>query len=439
MVKGGSGWSATGGQEAVLRVELTGPAPCVERCGSVALNGQRSGYMPVLVSGNNPAQFNVQRVQVPTDQTAGEVKFVTVPVVSTTPVTISAWTEGVAPKQATLNVLAPAMTTFVIDRTKVVGGEVVHATVTFTGPPASSGAVKVSLQTTNSQVLRIPSSVVLEPGKTVAAFDIVARGVAQDRSAQVVAMWQDKILPVSVDVGATVLDDIDNSWPCCDNPFTITLKGSAPPGGAVIQLSSANPARMVVPPTVTIPSDSSSISLVGQSIPGNSDTRVTVTASYGGVSKRYDVLSRKIVQPDLNFSDVSLTDRFGNVITAPQDGQSFRLCATLRWNREGVFAPNVPVPPSVLRMSYRTPTGTGTSTGRIIDVPIDFVRDVNQQAAPITSCLDLPGLAPGAHTDVELTADFRKEVDEDREGNNTRELRITRPSQDQGERTSPGR
>ena len=154
---------------------------------------------------------------------------------------------------------------------------------------------------------------------------------------------------------------------------------------------------------------------------------MTITASYLGASKRHSLLSRKIVQPDLNVADVVLTDRFGNAITVPQDAQPFKVCATVRWNRPGEFAPNVPVPTSVLRMSYRPPPGTGTSTGRDIDVPINFVRDINQQAAPITSCVELPGLAPGAHSDLTVTADVRKEVDEDREGNNTREIKVTRP------------
>jgi hypothetical protein len=426
-VKGGSTWNATGGQEAVLRVELTAPAPCVERCGGAAMNGQRSGYMPVLVSGNNPAQFNVQRVLVSTDQTVGEVKFVTVPVVSPTLVTISAWTEGVAPRQATLNVLPPAMTSFVIDKTNVVGGEVVHATVTFTGPPASSGAVTFSLQTTNSQVLRIPASVVLEPDKTVAIFDIVARGVEQEKSAQVVATWQDRILPVSVAVRATVLSKVERSFPCCDNPFRISLSGGAPPQGAVIQLSSANPARMVVPPTVTISPDSSGIGVVGQSIPGNSATSVTITSSYNGVSKRYSLRSDAIIKPDLVVAEVMLADRFGNPIAAPQDGQPFKLCATVKWQREGRSAPNVPVPPSVLRVSYRSPTGTGTSTGRDVDFPIAFPQSPYEPAPSTSPCLELPGLAPGGYYDVTLTADLRNEVDEDREGNNTRELKITRP------------
>lgn len=431
LVKGGPAWNATGGQEAVLRVELTGPAPCVERCDGTTVDGQRSGYMPVLVSGNNPAQFNVQRVLVTTGLTVGEVKFVTIPVTTATPVQISAWSEGSAPQQASLTVLPPVMMSFAIDRTNVVAGEVVRGTVTFSGPPAASSAVKFGVQTTNSQVLKVPVSVALGANQTVAAFDISALGVDQDQSAQLVVTYLDKNLPAAVAVRAAALNAIDNVYPCCDNPFKISLNGQPPPQGAVIQLTSANPARMIVPPTVTIPADQRSITLTGQSIPGNSATDVSITASYRGVSKKYSLYSRAIVKPDLVLA-IAFADRFGNAIAAPADGQAFKMCTTVRWNREGEMAPNVPVPPSVLRMSYRTPTGTGTSTGRDIDVAINFVLDVNQQAAPITSCVELPGLAPGGYYDVEVTADFRNEVDEDRESNNTRTLKITRPSGEEG-------
>lgn len=441
VVKGGPVWSATGGQEAVLRVELTAPAPCVEHCGGTTVDGQRSGYMPVLVSGNNPGQFNVQRVLVSTDQTVGEVKFVTSLVVSATSVVISAWSEGSAPQQATLTVLPPVLMSFVIDKTNVFAGEVIHATLTFSGPPASAGAVKVVVQTTNSQVLKVPASVGLGLNQTVAAFDVVALGVDQDKSAQVVAILQDKILPASVTVRAAVLKSIKNYYPCCVDPFRISLSGWAPTQGAVIKLISANPARIIVPARVTIPPgdssivvmivpgsslpirpDDSSIVVTGQSILGNSATDVLITASYGGVSKSWSVYSGAIKKPDLNVTGVTLTDRFGNAITAPQDGQPFKMCAAVGKVLEGEGT-NMPVPPSVLRVSYRSPTGTGTSTGRDVDIALAFASGI----ATITSCLDLPGLAPGGYHDVKLTADFRNEVDEVREGNNTRDLKITRP------------
>jgi hypothetical protein len=417
------GGSATGGQEVVLRVELAAPAPCVELCGATTVNGLRSGRMPVLLSGNNAAQFNLQRMFVPTGQTVGEVRFVTTPVLQSTNVMISARSEGSAPQQANLVVLPPAMTSFVIDKPNVVGGEVVHATVTFSGPPASAGAVKAVIQTTNSKVLKVPVSVVLEPGKTVAAFDIVPQGLDQEQSAQVVATLQDKILPVSVTVRVAVLKSIERFRPCCDSPFVISLDGRPPPQGGVIQLTSANPARMIVPPTATIPPDSTSVLVHGQGIPGNGGDHVRITVSYRGGSKLWSLYSWPLIKPDLVIAGVALTDRFGNAIAAPQDGQPFKMCATVRPQREGADSPNVSVPPSVLRASYRAPTGTGTSTGRDVDIAINFVTNLT----PITSCLELPGLAPGGYYDVKLTADFRNEVDEDREGNNTRELKIIRP------------
>jgi hypothetical protein len=281
--------------------------------------------------------------------------------------------------------------------------------------------VKFVVQTTNSKVLKIPASVTLEPNQTVAAFDIAALGVDQDQTAQVVATYLDRNLPASVAVRATVLSKVARGRPCCDFYIGIWLTGKPPAPGAVIQLTSDNPARVAVPPTVTILADSDSTIVSADPIPGNSATEVPITVSYHGVSKRWTVHSEKMAKPDLHITDVTLTDRFGNAIVAPQDGQSFKMCAVVRSAREGQYV-NMPVPPSVLRATYTSPTGTGTSTGRDIDLTITFGL-----TSTITSCLDLAGLAPGGYHDVTLTADFRNEVDEDRESNNTRHLKITRP------------
>lgn len=150
-------------------------------------------------------------------------------------------------------------------------------------------------------------------------------------------------------------------------------------------------------------------------------------ASYNGVSKNWSVLSRKIVKPDLVLRNIVFSDGFGNAITAAADGQPIKMCATVHAQREGEMNPNLEAPPSVLRINHQTPTGTGTSSGRTIDLPIVFTRDVNRMYPPITQCISLPGLTQGTQTDITLVADFRGEVDESREGNNTETVKISRP------------
>jgi hypothetical protein len=426
LAKGAGGGIATGGQEVVLRVELTGPAPCVERCGGKTVDGQPSGYLPVSLTTSDAAQFSAQRMFVGTGQTSGELNFVTKPVAAPISFTITGATAGTAPKQARLTVQPPVMVSFALEKSSAVSGETVKGVVRFSGPPASASAVRFQLQTTDGQAVKVPSSLTLEPDKTAVDLTVQALGVAQERNAHVVAFYLDKTLPAALTVRAAKLESVENVNPCCDNPFRINLDGAPPPQGAVVQLTSANPARMQVPPTVTIPPDESSISLTGQSIPGNSDTDVRITVSYNGVSKNYSLYSRKIVHPDLTVALV-FYDQYDNVITTPPDGQPIRMCATVRGHRPGDLPPNIPVPPSVLRVTYQSPTGTGTSSGRSADYPIAFVPDVNHQLPPITHCTGLPGLAQGNHIDITATADVRNEVDESREGNNIEHVKLNRP------------
>jgi hypothetical protein len=408
-------------------VELTAPAPCVERCGSKTVNGAPSGYMPISLSTTDPAQFSAQRMFVATGQTQGEINVMTVPVASTTQVTITAWSEGTPPQQARLTIEPPVMTSFSIDQSSVVSGQIVNGTANFSGPPASANAVRFQVQTTNGQAVKVPATVTLELGKTAAEFTIQTLGVPQDRNEHVVAIYLDKTLPAPITVRAAVLAKVDNVFPCCDNPFEIQLDGTPPPQGAVIQLTSANPNRIVVPPTLTIPPTETKITWTAQSIPGNGDDRVRITVSYNGVSKQYSVLSRKIVKPDLVIRNIVFSDSFGNAITAAPDGQPIKVCATVLAQREGEMNPNLDAPPSVLRITYQTPTGTGTSSGRTVDMPVVFTRDVNRQYPPITHCLSLPGLTQGTQTDITLVADLKNEVDESREGNNAETARISRP------------
>jgi hypothetical protein len=264
-------------------------------------------------------------------------------------------------------------------------------------------------------------------GKTVAEITVGAKGVPDDRNAHVVAIYQGKTLAAPLTVRAARLVKVENAWPCCDNPFTIVLDGAPPPGGAVVTLVSEKPSRVVVPPTVTIGPGATSDTLKAQEIPGTDNDRVRITATYNGVSKNWSVRPPKIVNPDLVIRDITFFDTFGNAITSAPDGQPIRMCATVRPQREGEFTPNIDIPPSVVRISHQSPTGTGTSAGRTTDLPVAFVRDINNIYQPITHCITIPGLTQGDRVDVTLVADVNGEVDETREGNNDEKASISRP------------
>jgi hypothetical protein len=66
---------------------------------------------------------------------------------------------------------------------------------------------------------------------------------------------------------------------------TITLTGGAPSGGAVVTLSSANTAVVSVPASVTVAAGASSATFSVNTSGVTANTSVTITATYGGVSR----------------------------------------------------------------------------------------------------------------------------------------------------------
>jgi len=187
--------TVTGGQEVVIRVDLAAPAPCVERCGSVTMDGKASGYMPVAITATDASQIPIQRLFIPTGQTFGEGRAVTRPVATSLPVTITARSEGSEARQTALTILAPVLLSLSLDKTSVIAGDAAIATARFSGPPASPNAVRFSVQTTNSKVLAVPATVKLDTGKTAATFTVGSYGVQHDEAGQLVAMYLDKVLP----------------------------------------------------------------------------------------------------------------------------------------------------------------------------------------------------------------------------------------------------
>jgi hypothetical protein len=382
----------------------------------------------VQLSINNPALAKVPgAVLVPTDQTYQDFAFLTAPVATPTQAALSAAVQNSPPQSATFTIVPPVLINFALDQGNVMGGTTVIGRVYFSGPPASAGAVRAQLSTTNSAAVKIPSSVALELGKTAVDFQVPTLGVDQDRDVHVVAQQGDKTLAAPLTVRAAALTEVANAYPCCDNPFRITLNGAPPPGGAVVQLVSENPARITVPATVTIPADKTSLDVTAQSTPGNSDTRVKITASYKGVSKTWSVLSREIIKPDLVVKEFALFDQYSNPIAQPQDSQPFKMCVSVWAGSETGLPPNVPVPTSALRVSYSGPAGKGTSTGRTYDTNVSFPGDLAYIAnRKKVVCSELPGLQPGGHYDVTFTADYHHQVDEKSENNNTEKYKITR-------------
>jgi hypothetical protein len=436
IARGGGG--TVGGQEADGWVELSAPAPCVDMCGGTYVNGQRAGGMIVQISSSNPAVAKVQpvtgRIMVPVGQTRTTFTVLTSGVATSTRVTISAWREGSAPQTTVLNVVPPSLMNVTIDQSTVISGGSAHGTVTFNGVPGPGG-IKATL-TSNSAAVQVPASASLDENKTAATFEIKTSGVATITSVTITAAYGDRKPTAALTVTPAILTKYDNNG--------LQLNGAAPAGGAVINLSSADPTHESVPPTVTIPAGGSKVGVSVVKHEDYSAHNVTISATYKGVTEKYaDYVSAKI-KPDLAIKEVTLRDRFGNAVTHPQDAQPYKMCAAIEMLGVNKFGDYQYPLSTILHVSYLSPTGTGTSAGHEFDFPVTFPISVDQVNGGYMfygahqnsdgsiwwfdpTCIDMPGLPQsGSYTDVTLIVDPNNKNDESNTGNNTHKLRITR-------------
>jgi hypothetical protein len=141
---------------------------------------------------------------------------------------------------------------------------------------------------------------------------------------------------------------------------------------------------------------------------------VTVTASYQGKTDKTTI--NATAKPDLSVKAVSFYDSYGNAITQAQNSQPIKMRVTVSIGEDTCLRP----PPTTLHVSYLSPTGSGTSTGRSFEVTVGSIGG--------TLDIDLPGLQPGSYHEITLTADYRKQVDERSESNNTEKVKINGPA-----------
>jgi hypothetical protein len=145
---------------------------------------------------------------------------------------------------------------------------------------------------------------------------------------------------------------------------------------------------------------------------------VTVTGTYQGKSDKatFDAIAK----PDLFVRSVTFIDSYGNTITRAQNSQPFKMRVAVSTGSDNNHFVCAFPPPTSLHVSYSSPTGSGASTGRSFEVPVGSNGG--------TIDIDLPGLQPGSYHEITLITDYRKQVDERSESNNTEKVKINGPA-----------
>jgi hypothetical protein len=258
--------------------------------GAVTLNGQApAGGAVVTLSSSDPAAQVPATVTVEAGQTSATFPVTTSPVAADTQVTISALYNAVT-QTATLTVTAPvaALASVTVDPATVLGANPSTGTVTL-DLPAPVGGASVALSTSDPAA-QVPATVTVEAGQTTGTFPVTTSPVAADTQVTISAIYnavtQTTTLTVMAPPAALTAVSVDPAAVLGGNPSTgtVTLDLPAPVGGAVVALSSSDPAAQV-PATVTVETGQTSATFPVTTSPVAADTQVTISALYNAITQ----------------------------------------------------------------------------------------------------------------------------------------------------------
>jgi len=172
------GWTPPAGTAAALSALSASPNQVVGgsgATGTVTLSAAApNGGAVVSLSSASGAVSVPASVAVPQSATAASFSITTSAVTSTTSTTLSAVYAGIT-KTTTFTVTpaatSPSLATLTLNKSTVVGGTVVTATVSLTAPAPNGGAT-IALSSSEPQLASVPTTIVIGAGATSAIFAI---------------------------------------------------------------------------------------------------------------------------------------------------------------------------------------------------------------------------------------------------------------------------
>jgi hypothetical protein len=213
---------------------------------------------------------------------------------ATTTIKAMAYAPGTADSQVATVVytISPVINNVTVNPSVVVAGNPVTLTATLSAPAPAGGAA-VTFTSTNPSAFA-PPSMTIPAGMTSGSATVTAGTVSSQVNVAFSGRYGSQSSPASITVlpYPTVTQLLLTPSPVSGNGSstvvaTIGLNGIAPPGGAVVQLSSDTPSAFNPPPTITVPAGSTSVLSPAISVPVAATAKViNVTATLNGVSRR---------------------------------------------------------------------------------------------------------------------------------------------------------
>jgi len=267
--------STVGGNAANGTVTLSGPAP--SGGATVTFTSTPSGLVQLssvtASAGSASAPFSAQ----------------TSAVNSNTVVSITASYNG-SSANATLTLTPPGgsvvLSNFTITPATIVGGYTSQGNVFLTGNAPSSGAT-VYLVSNNTQFVRVPPKVTVQPGNNNVAFPITTFCTGSTVGATITASYNGTMYGTSLTVLPVAVSAVtfSSNSVTAGNGVSITVWLSGPaPAGAYASLTSSNPSVLPIPPSVSFATGSVSASVTATAQAVGPQTTVSVTASYNNSS-----------------------------------------------------------------------------------------------------------------------------------------------------------
>ncbi|HBE39692.1 MAG TPA: hypothetical protein DDW27_00505 [Bacteroidales bacterium] len=241
--------------------------PVTLECDKPSVAPVQTGF--TITSGNKTKNFGIK----------------TNPVIDFTRVTITARTSN-SEKSKVMIIRPPFLDSIRISPSTIKGGNPVTLFIWFNGY-APLGDSLIILSSSNPDIASLAGTAIIRVNEKSTSIPITTKGVASEVSVAFNASYRGKTLTKSLVIRPADLSSVLRN-PCAvcgmtgggSTDITINLDGEAPPGGAVISLSSNNTSLIIPPPTATVPAGLRSIiaPLNTSSVPAN--TTVRITAQY---------------------------------------------------------------------------------------------------------------------------------------------------------------
>ncbi|MBX7136170.1 MAG: S8 family peptidase [Fimbriimonadaceae bacterium] len=293
---------AAGGSSVTLDSLTTSTASIVgpgSGTGTVVLSGNAPvGGVTVTLSSSQTSALTVPAsVNVASGARQATFNFNALAVTSDTNVTITASGAG-GSKLAVVQVkrwVPPALSALSLSQSAVTGPATVTGIVSL-NVPAAPGGLLVTLSSSNVAA-SVPSNVVVPAGSTSANFPVNCTAVGSDLTVNLTGTGggqtrQTTLRIVSAPVAISALSVTPNSTVGGRTPYPtglITLTAPAPPGGAVVSVTTSNSVALSPPRTVTVPAGQTSKTFQVFTYGVSTNTNVTLSATWRNVTKNASV------------------------------------------------------------------------------------------------------------------------------------------------------